>query len=114
MTFSASRSKKCPPSAMPSRPFSMMRKNGSSALKSSRSVIVVVMMGPDYVHACAPGEVSEVDRRRSSDLLDVVVRPGAHSGGDGLCQHPQHLAVLGGHAGRHAALDPHVAVDVTC
>src|SRR2546426_3409778 len=46
MTFSASRSKKCPPSAMPSRPFSMMRKNGSSALKSSRSVIVVVMMGP--------------------------------------------------------------------
>src|SRR5436309_4506160 len=31
------------PSAMPSRPFSMMRKNGSSALKSSRSVIVVVM-----------------------------------------------------------------------
>src|ERR1700737_1118585 len=41
MTSSASRSKKCPPSAKPSRPFSMMRKNGSSALKSSRSVIVV-------------------------------------------------------------------------
>ena len=38
---------------MPLRPFSMMRKNGSSALKSSRSLIVVVMMGPDYVHACA-------------------------------------------------------------
>jgi hypothetical protein len=38
---------------MPSRPFSMMRKNGSSALKSSRSVIAVVMMGPVYVHACA-------------------------------------------------------------
>jgi hypothetical protein len=47
----------------------MMRKNGSSALKSSRSVIVVVMMGPVYVHACgSPGEVSELDRRRSSDL----------------------------------------------
>src|SRR5438552_1538293 len=43
MTCSASRSKKCPPSAMPSRPFSMMRKNGSSALKSSRWVIVVMM-----------------------------------------------------------------------
>jgi hypothetical protein len=42
----------------------------------------------------------------------VVVRPGAHSGGDGLCQHPQPLAVLGGHAGRHADLDPHIAVDV--
>src|ERR1700674_2596679 len=54
MTFSASRSKKCPPSAMPSRPFSMMRKNGSSAVKSSRSVIGVVMMGPVlYVHAGA-------------------------------------------------------------
>jgi hypothetical protein len=29
----------------------MIRKNGSSALKSSRSVIVVVVMGPFYAHA---------------------------------------------------------------
>src|ERR1700730_3863642 len=62
MTFSASRSKKCPPSAMPSRPLSMMRKNGSSAVKSSRSVIVV-MMGPAYVHACA------VRRAKSTNLI---------------------------------------------
>jgi hypothetical protein len=38
---------------MPSRPVSMMRKNGASALKSSRSVIDVVMMGSVSVHACA-------------------------------------------------------------
>ena len=41
----------------------MMRKNGSSALKSSRSVIVVVMMGPVYVHACA------VRRAKSANLI---------------------------------------------
>src|ERR1700737_4849238 len=114
MTSSASSSKKWGPSAMPSRPFSMMRKNGSSALKSSRSVIVVVMMCSGLCPRLrgSPGELGELDRRRSGDLLDVVVRPGAHAGGDGLCQHPQHLAVLGGHAGCHGALDPHVAVDV--
>jgi hypothetical protein len=48
---------------MPSRPFSMMRKNGSRALKSSRSVIVVVTMGPVYVHACA------VRRAKSANLI---------------------------------------------
>ena len=41
----------------------MMRKNGSSALKSSRSVIVVVMMGPVYVHARA------VRRAKSANLI---------------------------------------------
>ena len=41
----------------------MMRKNGSSALKSSRSVIVVVMMGTVYVHACA------VRRAKSANLI---------------------------------------------
>ena len=41
----------------------MMRKNGSSALKSSRSVIVVVRMGPVYVHACA------VRRAKSANLI---------------------------------------------
>src|SRR5437660_5930221 len=113
MTSSASRSKKCSPSAMPSSPCSMIRKNGSSALKSSRSLMAVIMPSFLRPRLCgAPGEVSELDRRRPSNLLDVVVRPGAHSGGDGLCQHPQHLAVLGGHAGRHAALAPPVAVDV--
>ena len=41
----------------------MVRKNGSSALKSSRSVIVVVMTGPRYVHACA------VRRAKSANLI---------------------------------------------
>ena len=40
-----------------------MRKNGSSALKSSRSVIVVVMMGLFYVHASA------VRRAKSVNLI---------------------------------------------
>src|ERR1700680_295053 len=114
MTSSASRSKKWGPSAMPARPFSMMRKNGSSALKSSRSVIVVVMMCSGLCPRLrgSPGELGERDRRYPSDRLDGVGRPGAQSGGNGLCQHPQRLAVLGGHAGRHATLHPHLAVDV--
>jgi predicted membrane protein len=51
----------------------MMRKNGSSALKSSRSVIVVVMMGPVYVHACA------VRRAKLANVIGrvcVIGRPG--------------------------------------
>src|SRR5712671_349655 len=100
MTSSASRSKKCPPSAMPSRPFSMMRKNGSSAWKSSRSLMVVIT--PSSLRPRlrgSPGEVGEADRRHSGHVLDIIVRPGAMAGGDGFGQHAQHLAVLGGHAG---------------
>src|SRR5260370_40329420 len=113
MTSSTSRSKKCPPSAMPSRPFSMIRKNGSSALNSSRSVIVV-MLAPRLCPRLrsSSSELRESDRRSPGDLLDVVVGPGALSGGNGCCQRPEHLAVIGGHAGGNGALDPHIAVDV--
>lgn len=40
------------------------------------------MMGPRLCPRLrgSPGEVSELDRRRSSELMDVVVRPGADSG----------------------------------
>jgi hypothetical protein len=60
----------------------------------------------------SPGEVGEADRRHAGDVLDVVVWPGAVAGGDGLGQHAEPLAVLGGHAGRDAAVDPCIAVDV--
>src|SRR5712692_1691050 len=113
MTSSASRSKKCPPSARPSSPSWMIRKNGSSAVKSPRSLIVLT--APSFLRpgVCgSPGEAGEPGRRRSGDVLDVVVRPGAVAGGDGLGQPAEHLAVLGGHAGRDAAVDPCLAVDV--
>src|SRR5580700_6244529 len=112
MTSSASRSKKCSPSARPSSPFSMIRKNGPSALKSWRSLIVLT--APSFLRPglCgSPGEVGEADRRHSGDVLDVVVRPGAMAGGDGFGQHAEHLAVLGGHTGRDGAVDPCIAVD---
>ena len=91
----------------------MMRKNGSSALKSSRSVIVVVRMGPVYVHACAVrrGEASELDRRRSSDLLDVVL------GREPIPEAKVSVnirSISPYSAGRPAStlpLDPHVAVE---
>src|SRR6266849_454518 len=102
-TSSASRSKKCPPSARPSSPCSMIRKNGSSASKSPRSLIAVITPSVLRPRLCgAPGEVGEADRRHSGDVLNVVVRPGAMAGGDGFGQHAQDLAVHGGHAGRDA------------
>src|SRR5258708_8511416 len=91
----------------------MIRKNGSSALKSPRSLIALT--APSFLRPglCgSPGEVGEADRRHSGDVLDVVVGPGAMAGGDGLGQHAEHLAVLGGHAGRGGAVDPRLAVYV--
>src|SRR5260370_27995184 len=98
---------------MSSRPFSIIRKNGSGALKSSRAVIVVMLAS----RLCprlrgSSSELRESDRRSPGDLLDVVVGPGALSGGNGCCQRPEHLAVIGGHAGGNGALDPHIAGDV--
>src|ERR1700722_17612219 len=58
----------------------------------------------------SPSEVRESGRWNSGDLLDTVVGPGALSRGDGLCQHPEHLAVLGGHAGRNCVLEPRIAI----
>ena len=53
MTSSDGRSERCPPSAMPSGPYSMMRNNGSSALKSLGPVIAVVTMELFSIHALA-------------------------------------------------------------
>src|SRR5260370_29943937 len=105
MTSSASRSKKCPPSARPSSPCSMIRKNGSSAVKSSRSLTVVITPSFLRPRLCgSPGEVGEADRRHSGDVLDVVAGPGAVAGGDRLGQHAERLAVRGGHADRDGAV----------
>src|SRR5258707_15216855 len=91
----------------------MIRKNGSSALKSPRSLIALITPSFLRPRLCgSPGEVGEADRRHSGDVLDVVVRPGAMAGGDGFGQHAEHLAVRGGHAGRDGTVDPCLAVDV--
>src|SRR5260370_22239648 len=113
MTSRASRPKTCRPSARPSSPCSMIRKNGSSAVKSPRSLMALITPSFLRPRLCgSPGEAGEADRRHSGDVLDVVGRPGAMAGGDGLGQHAEHLAVLGGPAGRHAAVDPCLRVDV--
>jgi hypothetical protein len=82
----------------------MMRMNGSSASKSSRSVIVVVVMGPVYVHACAVRRANSANLVGGAPVTFSTLSLG-HYGGDGLCQHPQHLAVLGGHADNFDNLD---------
>src|SRR5260370_37571891 len=113
MTSSASRSKKCRPSARPSSPSWMIRKNGSSALKSPRSLIALITPSFLRPRLCgSPGEAGEADRRRSGDVLDVAVGPGALAGGDGFGQLAEDLAVRGGHAGRAGTVSPCLAGDV--
>src|SRR5260370_6877463 len=84
-----------------------------STAKSPRSLIELITPSFLRPRLCgSPGEVGVADRRHSGDVLDVVVGPGAMAGGDGLGQHAEHLAVRGGQAGRDAAVDPCIAVDV--
>src|SRR5215469_11023910 len=96
---SARRSKKWPGPASPSRPRSMIRKNGSSAAKSARLAMGVFMMS--CLLPCRGGlggEVGEADRCRAGCGEDVVVGPGAAAVCDRLGEGAEDFAVLGRHA----------------
>src|ERR1700680_1329876 len=103
MTSSASRSKKWEPSARPSRPFSMMRKNGSSALKSSRSVITSGMRRGRRRRAVGAerrgGGGAGADRAGHRGALGHAGEPvpliGWQFGGDGDGPGDRRLAVVG-------------------
>src|ERR1700733_14052868 len=116
-TSSASRSKKWPGPASPSSPRSMMRKNGLSAVKSSRPAMGAFMMTVPFLpllpgYGGPGGELGERDRRHAGHLEDVAVGLSAVAAGDGSGEWAQDLGVLGWHASGNHGGDPRFAVGV--
>src|ERR1700733_9888632 len=114
---SASRSKKWPGPARQSRPCSMIRKNGSSAAKSSRLAIGVFMIAVPFLpllpcRGGLGGELGEGDRRGAGYFEDVAVRAGTVPAGDGGGKGAQDLGVLGRDPGTDHGGDPLFAVGV--
>src|SRR5580693_9296787 len=110
---SARRSKKWPGPASPSRPCSMIRKNGPSAAKSARSAMGAFTMPPLLPRRSGlGGEVGEADRRRAGGRENIAVGLGAATACERLGERMEDLAVLSRHARADHRADPFIAVRV--
>src|ERR1700739_1913842 len=87
MASSASRSKKWPGPARPSRPRSMMRKNGSSAAKSSRPAIGLFMRTLPFLPSL-PGRSGSGGALGEGAEVGDMTDPGPF----GLAEEPAHQA----------------------